>query len=308
MKPTVFIHTNAAQLLGAKVSAYSLHRASSNADKFDVQIIELEKTPHLLQHDGDTFLRDNEKIVWRAAELQSFTLLRFLPPQLMNFEGRSVVIDPDIFAVADVYELLSRDMNGKAVWARPAKKGDGYGTSSMLMDNAKLAHWKWDAQIDALFAHQQDYQPWILLTNEPPETIGKLENCWNDFDNLDANTRLIHNTHRTTQPWKTGLLFQDLHRVAADGKNAKSGFKTKLYKLIGKRPHMHEPHPDRNQQNLFFGFLRECLEKNIISEQFLKDEISREYLRPDAMQVLETTPLLDKTLESIRSQQPTTTA
>ncbi len=42
MKPTVFIHTNAQQLLGAKISAYSLQRASANSDKFDVQIIKLE--------------------------------------------------------------------------------------------------------------------------------------------------------------------------------------------------------------------------------------------------------------------------
>ncbi len=61
MKPTVFIHTNAQQLLGAKISAYSLQRASANSDKFDVQIVELEKFPHLYNRDGQTFLRDGRK-------------------------------------------------------------------------------------------------------------------------------------------------------------------------------------------------------------------------------------------------------
>ena len=41
-----------------------------------------------------------------------------MPPGLMGYEGRSVVIDPDIFAVADVWELLTRDMQGKAILAR----------------------------------------------------------------------------------------------------------------------------------------------------------------------------------------------
>src|SRR5204862_121996 len=37
------------------------------------------------------------------------------------------------------------------------------------------------------------------------ETIGLFEAAWNDFDRLNANTRLLHNTRRRTQPWKTGL-------------------------------------------------------------------------------------------------------
>lgn len=300
MKPTVFIHTNAAQLLGAKVSAYSLQRASQSPDKFDVQIIELENQQHLMKHDGDTFLRDNEKVAWQYAELQSFTLTRFLPPQLMNYEGRSVVIDPDIFAVGDVYDLLSRDMEGKAVLCRQSKNGRSYATSCMLMDNAKLTHWKWEEQIDELFAHKRDYQPWIVLELEPQESIGLFEPEWNDFDKLDKETQLLHNTRRTTQPWKTGLAFQDLHRISADAqKKPGSSLRDKFRSLLGKRPHIHQPHPDQKQQDLFFGFLRECLEKGVVSQELLQAEIDREYLRPDALKVLEATPPLDQTLVSL---------
>ena len=51
-------------------------------------------------------------------DLQSFTPLRFMPPQLMGYEGRAIVVDPDVFAVGDVHELLTRDMEGKAVMGR----------------------------------------------------------------------------------------------------------------------------------------------------------------------------------------------
>ena len=36
-----------------------------------------------------------------------------MPPELMGYQGRAVVIDPDIFAIGDIWELLTRDMQGK---------------------------------------------------------------------------------------------------------------------------------------------------------------------------------------------------
>lgn len=300
MKPTVFIHTNAAQLLGAKVSAYSFQRASQHADKFDVQIIELEKYPHLTKRDGQTFLRDGQEVVWQYAELQSFATLRFLPPQLMNYEGRSIVVDPDIFAIGDVYDLLSRDMQGKAVLCREAKNKRGYATSCMLMDNSKLKHWQWEKQIDEMFDHKRNYQAWICLELEPQDSLGPFENKWNDFDNLDEETQLLHNTRRMTQPWKTGLEFHDLHRVTAGESKPKQSLRKKIKSFFKKPgPKVHREHPDSKQQDLFFGLLRECLEKDLVSQEFLQAEIDRKYLRPDALEVLESTPLLDETLEAL---------
>ncbi len=59
------------------------------------------------------YLRDGGKREWVRDDLQSFTPTRFLPPQLMGYQGRAVVIDPDVFARGDIWELLSRD------WRRP---------------------------------------------------------------------------------------------------------------------------------------------------------------------------------------------
>src|SRR5690606_37541304 len=119
MKPTVFIHTNDKQMLGAKVSAYSLARNSANADRFDVRILRREDFPFFEACEGRPFLRAGASRIWRNDDLQSFTPLRFMPPELMGYEGRAVVIDPDVFAVGEVWELLSRDMQDKAIMARP---------------------------------------------------------------------------------------------------------------------------------------------------------------------------------------------
>jgi hypothetical protein len=296
MKPTVFIHTNKTQLLGAKISAYALQRASRHADEFNVQLIELENYPHLLNYEGHAFARDGEQVAWHYAEMQSFTLLRFLPPQLMNYEGRSIVIDPDIFAIGDVWELLSRDMEGKSVMAR--KKGDAWATSCMLMDNAKLTSWKWEQQVDEMFAGHRDYQKWVNLALEPAGSIGVLEDVWNDFDHLDEHTKCVHNTRRITQPWRTGLPFHDLHQTAASREKKQKSLKYKVRALLGKQKDTHRPHPDKRQQDFFFGLVSECLEKGIVSKELLQTEITEGRLRADAFEVISSTPTLDKTLGS----------
>lgn len=37
------------------------------------------------------------------------------PPRLTGCEGRAIVVDPDIYAVGDIRELLYLDMRGKAI-------------------------------------------------------------------------------------------------------------------------------------------------------------------------------------------------
>ena len=102
MKPCVFIHTNQKQYLGALVSLHSMKRNSRHADEFDVKLIEYETYQDFFaKYEGRTYSRDGDSRVWDKEDLQSFTPLRFMPPELMGYEGRAVVVDPDVFAVAD---------------------------------------------------------------------------------------------------------------------------------------------------------------------------------------------------------------
>ena len=139
-------------------------------------------------------------------DLQSFTPLRFMPPRLMGFAGRALVIDPDIFAIGDVFELLSRDMMGKAVLGRRrfAEKRC-VATSVMLLDCAGLREWDAEREFAELFEFKRDYKDWICLHHMPDAKTGYLEPEWNDFDRLTPATKMLHNTRRRTQPWKTGL-------------------------------------------------------------------------------------------------------
>src|SRR4051794_36325958 len=105
MAQTVFIQANARQMLGARISAYSYKRNARRPDSFDVRILDITEHARLMKR-GQTILRAGRERRWDPDDLQSFTPLRFYPPQAMNFEGRAVVTDPDIFAVGDVGELF----------------------------------------------------------------------------------------------------------------------------------------------------------------------------------------------------------
>lgn len=299
MSHCVFIHTNPKQIVGAIVAEHALRRSSKNNDKFTVRIINTIDHPFLREHEGKLYLRDGAMRVWLNDDLQSFTPLRFSPPELMGYEGRATIIDPDIFAVADIWELLSRDMLGKAIVCRPRSGTKGIidhcmASSVMLLDCAKLTHWRCEPQFRSMFEGSLDYHDWVCLKTENKDTIGVLENEWNDFDRLTARTRMLHTTRRRTQPWKTGLpvdwriaerfrLFPPIGWLMSARRQLFGE-----YAFLGN----YKRHPDRNQEILFFGLLRECLELGKVTEAMLREEMARNHVRHDALEVIDRTPAL----------------
>lgn len=299
-KPTVYIHTNDQQIVGAYVAMYSMKKASAHPDAFEVKLVRLEETPHLLKRQGQSYLRKGKNAVWLNEDLQSFSPLRRMVPQLMGFQGRAVVTDPDVFAIGDIYELLTMDMGGKALLCRNVT--DGYkcnghkffASSVMLLDCAKLRHWCWDQDIDRMFARELDYGPWISLQTEDPATLGEINEEWNSFDKLTCSTKLLHTTERLTQPWKTGLPIDfDQTTKPRPHQAGSSVWKWIVRKFgLGK---MAEPlaevpryqlHPDPAQEQLFFGLLKGAVEEGYLDRALLWDSIKKKNVRPDAPQIL----------------------
>jgi hypothetical protein len=164
----------------------------------------------------------------------------------------------------------------------------------MLLDCAGLRHWQVEKQFRELFTFERDYRKWINLLYEDPETIGPFEPEWNDFDRLSAQTKMVHNTRRKTQPWKSGLPV-DFIPAETNRLFPPIGWlmraRRKLfgdYGLLGK----YISHPDRNQENLFFGLLRECVEQGSVTPEMLREEMRRNHVRHDALEMLERAPPL----------------
>jgi len=295
MKPTVFIHTNHKQYIGALVSMHSMRRNSKNSDKFDVKLIEYKDHKDLFsKYEGRTYSRDGDSRTWDPEDLQSFTPLRFMPPELMNYEGRAVVVDPDVFAVQDVWELLSRDMQGKAVMCRQRGTPPHYASSVMLLDCAKLKHWKLADDFDKLFTREREYKKWMNIGYQDPATIGLFEPEWNDFDKLTSKTKMIHNTRRKTQPWKAGLPvdFVPAENTLMSPLMILMRLRRKLfgeYAFLG----TYKSHPDQRQEQFFFSLVKEAMESGLITEKLLKEHMDANHVRHDAFEVVKRTPPVD---------------
>ena len=283
MRNAVFIHTNPKQIVGALVAQHGLRSRSAAPERFDVRILLTTDFPAFERFEGRRYLREGQQVPWRNDDLQSFTPLRFAVPEQMGYAGRAVLIDPDIFALGDINALLERDMGGAAVMARQMD-GDfrrplHYASSVMLMDCARLTHWQWESDFERTFRGERDYRDWMWLLLEPPGSVAALEPEWNDFDRLTPQTKLLHNTHRRTQPWKTGLPSDFTPR----GTTLKSRAGIWLRKLTGRGAGRYRRHPDPAQERLFFRMLGECLENGSIDRALLDAEIARGHVRSDAL-------------------------
>ncbi len=295
MRNAVYIHTNGKQVVGAIVSAHSLKRQSRAPEAFDVKILMKEDHRFFRDFEGRKFLRSGGWRKWKNDDLQSFTPTRFMPPELQGYQGRAVVIDPDVFAIGDVNQLFTRDMQGKSLMAKRRAghngRSDYIASSVMLLDCVRLKHWNVARQFASMFEGQLDYEDWIILKNEPAGTIGFLEDEWNDFDKLTPATQLLHNTKRNTQPWKTGLPIDYTSRIPLISRFVPDNG----IKLWGK----YKRHKDPRQEELFFAFAKECLANGTLSETQLREEMQRNHLRHDALAMMNRARSVDDILGEV---------
>ena len=174
------------QRLGALVAAHALRRNSRHADDFDVRIIQREDYRLLRRARGPALPARRRAGASGATTICSRSRrCASCRPSCMGYQGRALVIDPDIFAVGDVM---------RAALARHAGQGDpvppplGLEEEDVLRVERHAARLRaadalaLRADFDALFEGKRDYADWICLRLEPPESIGLLEDEWNDFD------------------------------------------------------------------------------------------------------------------------------
>ena len=189
MKPCVFIHTNHKQHLGALVSCHSMRRNSRHADAFDVKLIELKDHQDFFgQVRGPaataataTAASGTERgpAVLHAAALHA---ARADGLRGQGGRGRSRRVRRQ-----DVWELLSRDMQGKAVMCRHARHAAAL---SPPRDAARLRQARSTGSSPRTSTRcspsKREYKKWMNLGYEDPTTIGLIEPEWNDFDKLTA--------------------------------------------------------------------------------------------------------------------------
>lgn len=273
---TVFIQANNKQLLGAKLAKYAIERNLKVKDSVSVRIMNVDEMDTFRLFFGNTYARAGKTMRNDEEDLQSFTLSRFMPPELMSYQGRAIVIDPDIFALVDINELFALNLGGNSIAA--CRRNTAWDTSVMLMDCAGLRHWKISDILGKLQAKQSDYNDVISLRKEV--SVLELPRIWNSLDRLTPETKMLHTTKRLTQPWKTGLKI-DFTRLRDGDRYFGLIPKPWVMRLLGRWPTRYQPHPDKNIERFFFGLAREALDDGAISREMLKREIEAKNIRPD---------------------------
>ena len=124
----------------------------------------------------------------------------------MDYQGRSLVVDPDVFCISNVNELLRATCRALPSWPATApapSSGLGLERHAARQCEAhpleRAQQLRGDVRLRARL-HEMDH-----AAARAAGSIAPLEEVWNDFDRLTPETRMIHNTKRQTQPWKSGL-------------------------------------------------------------------------------------------------------
>lgn len=277
----VFIRTNKKQILGGMLGKHAILRTAAHPEQIEVRYMIVDDMPLFRDFQGKSYKRHGETITYDINDLQSFTLSAFMAPELCGYEGRAMVIDPDIFALADVEALFNRDLQGKALAARP-KRGV-WDTSVMMLDCAKLRHWNMKKILDDLAAGRTTYEEWMSLKNEQ---VQDLEPEWNSWDVLVPETKLLHTTNRLTQPWRAGL------KVDFTRNRMPKLFgvipREWIARLRGTIPSTYQEHPDPKIRDFFFELVRDALAKGAVTEEQVRSEIAAGHVRKDLMERLPT--------------------
>ena len=276
MSVEIFIQANDNQLVAAKVAKFALEtRGCAGARGIPVRIMNVDEMKLFEAFSGVDYLCAGQMIRYDRRHVQSFTLSRFLPPEMMSFSGRALVIDPDVLALRDVSDLMSFDFKGNAIAA--CRREKGWESSVMLLDCAKLPHWRIETILGSLKDARVDYVDLIWLRNEP--NVLDLEQSWNSHDRIEPDTRLLHMTRMSTQPWKTGL------RVGATRPDAPPILgvipRTLARRVLGRPEPRFERHPDADVEHAFMALFKDAVRAGAVTEAEISDAIARERIRPD---------------------------
>jgi hypothetical protein len=275
----VFIHTNNKQGIGAIISKFSIEKNLTDKD-IHVEYINVDSLEIFKHFAGKTYLRNGKIVTYNPHDLQSFTLTRFMPAELMHYSGRAVVIDPDIFSIKDISSLFTMDLKGRAIAA--CRKKDAWDTSMMVLDCEKLRHWSMSKILSDLETKKADYADIMTLKNE--SSVLEMPRIWNNLDKLTDDTYLLHTTNRLTQPWKTGLKI-DFTRNDP-GKLFNIIPKKLLLKLAGKWPSRYQRHPDTKIETFFFNLTKQALHAGALTKEDVQKAVDTNDVRPDIFQYI----------------------
>ena len=224
------------------------------------------------------YYRNGKLVEFDPYDLQSFTLLRFLPPKLID-DDFCLVVDPDVFATSNLFSLNNyvSDNNFKIFCT---KKKSLYRSEVMLINcKKKFKLWDFDQLINDMFTKKIDYSELINLKFIEKKLIGTLDPSFNSLDEINTDTILLHTSNRITQPWKQGL------NIDFNIYSSKFNYlKTIIRRFLGLKfnntilQKKYQPHPNYEVNNFIINIFREAYNNNYINDNDIEFSLTNKYL------------------------------
>ncbi len=235
----VYIGTEDDQFIPQKVLEYSIHKHSNN----NVETIPVKQE---MERVGGT----------------NFGFVRFLIPNMNNYEGRAIYIDADQLVFEDINNLsvLLDDAYSVALVNQPegnfGKKivEQANQTSVMVLDCHKLKDWDPEIIFNNVVPNKTEleegqihYRDFMMLKWYDQNKIQHIDPRWNHFNIKNPDTKLTHFSHVRTQPWKK---------------------------------------PDHPLTEYWAEWLVEAIKNNSVTKNELEEEVKKGHIHPDILSLV----------------------
>lgn len=269
----IFIQSNQFQYTAAKVAKFSFERFGCNAE-----IINFEEHESLTKKIGAEYLRKGEKKIFKN-DLQSFTLLRFLIPELAKPNDKIAIIDPDVFALKPLDELQEITNVENKIFCTFY---DGIPRSEVMIGKARNFYLDFNKLIKDLFELKIDYDDIMSLRLYKKDKLVEIPHIYNQHDYINNETFILHTTNRSSQPWKLGLKI-DFERHLTTKTKIINYFKKLLFLRYNKSflSNYYIKHENKEVYNFILDLFKEAINKNYINESEVKRSVQGGFIGID---------------------------
>lgn len=252
MKYNIYIGSQKSHELIIKVLEYSLKINS----KYDINVFPIYKSD-LINHKFPNCEKNTPGT--------SFSFQRFLIPEIMSFDNLGLYLDSDMIVFKDIKELFDIDISDRQIYLPNNYKNTGH--TSVMLINCSKCDWKINDIIKLLDNNELTYKE-LMQEIKICDDIGTFDENWNCLDLYNKDTKLLHYTNMSLQPW-----------LSAKNKFA----------------------------HYWFKYLFECLDESIITMDMVNSAISKNYVRPSVLyqienNILDPLDIEDKVLQNIDSE------
>jgi Glycosyl transferase family 8 len=216
----IFIGSSPNNIIEEKVFRYTLQKYTFSP--IEIHIIDGKAGSVKNINSGETKKLPTH-LIHRIKGATAFSLARWAIPQWCGYQGKAIYCDSDQIALRDISGLWNYDLCGNPLAAVSTKKAtcfkhyrdnflkfylnsdDDFYLASVMLFDCEKACWSFESLIDLLDEGKFSLSDLMYLgkgfRSYLKSNIGELPNEWNHLDVANADSKIVHFTDLTSQPW-----------------------------------------------------------------------------------------------------------